>query len=149
MDMMQLRRNMMGVIAGMASGSVLDNLLEVVSFVTPSQDVQEIEFPYSELKYGSHLIVSDPPGNISRRDQISYAQYLNALFFDVRGVDGNLRLGATIAIEIRKVPTASENTDWWTSKITITNNGLTVSPTQGRYGFLAGYTYYLLRIKGS
>lgn len=128
--------------------SLVDNLLEIVSSVTPDENTTSMEFPLSDIKTGMYIIVSDPPGTPDFASQQTEAETLNMVEFDIRGVTGGSLQSQGYTICYRKTPTSAQETDWWTPKITLEENGIIVNPTQGRYSYLAGVTYYLLRVKG-
>lgn len=129
--------------------SVMDKLLEVVSSVTPNENTKSMEFPLGDIKTGMYIIVSDPPGTREFASQQTAAETLNMTEFDIRGVTGGpfQCIGRTICY--RQTPTSTNETDWWAPKLTLGENSITVDPTSGRYGFIAGVTYYLLRVKGA
>lgn len=128
--------------------SIMDSLLEIVSSVTPEQNAYSLEFP-CDKKTGTYIIVSDPPGTREFASQQRLAQTLNMVQFDIRGVPGALQSYDARSICYNKNPTSSNETDWWAAKINLGENSITVNPTSGRYPFLAGVTYYLLRVKGA
>ena len=127
--------------------SIMDNLLEIVSSVTPNENKDSLEFP-CDKKTGMYIIVSDPPGTREFASQQRYAETLNMVEFDIRGVAGTLRIGGGLTICYRRTPSSADETDWWTPSFSLRENGVIVNLTQGRYSFLAGVTYYLLRVKG-
>ena len=127
---------------------IMDKLLEVVSSVTPEQNVDSLEFP-CDKKTGAYIIVSDPPGTPEFASQQSWSQTFSVMYFNIHGVSGgSLIPHQATTICYRRTPTSTEETDYWTPKISLGENSITVNPTQGRYPFLAGVTYYLLRVKG-
>lgn len=132
--------------------SVIDNLLEVVSSVTPEQDVMSARFPWNKKSTGRYIIVSNPPGTRAFASQQTLGETINMVTFEIMGVsDGEIsyrgRGGSTTCF--RKNPSTQE-IDWWTAGCSdLTEDGITISPTSGRYPFLAGVTYYLLRVKGA
>ena len=128
--------------------SIMDNLLEIVSSVTPNENKDSLEFP-CDKKTGMYIIVSDPPGTREFASQQRLAETLNMVQFDIRGVPGALQSYDAKSICYHKNPSSSNETDWWTAKINLGENSITVNPTSGRYPFLAGVTYYLLRVKGT
>lgn len=127
---------------------ILDRLLEVVSSVTPEQEAQTLEFP-CDKKTGMYFIVSNPPGTRAFAAQRSWNQTINATVFEIRG---SAEIGVwTQPVEtlcFKKKTDSNGEVDWWAAKTTKTENGVNVTPTSGRYPFLAGVTYYLLRVKG-
>lgn len=127
---------------------IIDSLLEVVSSVTPEQNTYSIEFS-CDIKTGMYIIVSDPPGTREFASQQTAAETLNMTEFDIRGVTGGPFQCTGRTICYRKTLTSSNETDWWTPILTLGENSITVDPTSGRYGFIAGVTYYLLRVKGA
>ena len=127
---------------------ILDSLLEIVSSVTPEQNAYSFEFP-CDKKTGAYIIVSDPPGTREFASQQRLVETLNMVQFDIRGVPGALQSYDARSICYHKNPSSSHETDWWTAKINLGENSVTVEPTSGRYPFLAGVTYYLLRVKGA
>ena len=127
---------------------ILDSLLEIVSSVTPEQNAYSFEFP-CDKKTGTYIIVSDPPGTREFASQQRLDETLNMTQFDIRGVPGALQSYDAKSICYHKNPSSSNETDWWTAKINLGENSVTVNPTSGRYPFLAGVTYYLLRVKGA
>lgn len=127
---------------------ILDSLLEVVSSVTPEQNAYSLEFP-CDKKTGMYIIVSDPPGTREFALQQRYAETLNMVQFDIRGVADTPRIGGGLTICYRRTPLSADETDWWTPSLSQKENSVTVNLTQGRYPFLAGVTYYLLRVKGT
>lgn len=129
--------------------SVIDNLLEVVSSVTPSEDTKSLEFPCN-IKTGMYIIVSNPPGTREFASQQTASETLSMTEFDIRGVTGGSHQCQGKTICCRKTPTTTHETDWWSPTLTLGENSITVDPTSGRYYlFLAGVTYYLLRVKGA
>ena len=129
--------------------SIVDNLLEVVSSVTPDENTTSMEFPLSDIKTGMYIIVSDPPGTREFASQQIVAETFNMIKFDIRGVTGGPFQYTSQTICYRKTPTSTNETDWWTPQIALGENNITINPTVGRYPFLAGVTYYLLRVKGA
>ena len=127
---------------------ILDSLLEIVSSVTPEQNAYSFEFP-CDKKTGTYIIVSDPPGTREFASQQRLDETLNMTQFDIRGVPGALQSYDARSICYRKNPSSSNETDWWTAKINLGENSVTVNLTSGRYPFLAGVTYYLIRVKGT
>ena len=127
---------------------ILDSLLEIVSSVTPEQNAYSFEFP-CDKKTGTYIIVSDPPGTREFASQQRLAETLNMTQFDIRGVPGALQSYDARSICYHKNPSSSNETNWWAAKINLGENSVTVNPTSGRYPFLAGVTYYLLRVKGT
>jgi len=127
---------------------IMDKLLEVVSSVTPEQNAYSLEFP-CDKKTGAYIIVSDPPGTPEFASQQSQSQTFSVMYFNIHGVSGgSLIPHQATTICYRRTPTSTEETDYWTPQISLGENSITVNPTQSRYPFLAGVTYYLLRVKG-
>ena len=129
--------------------SIMDKLLEVVSSITPEQDTKSLEFP-CDKKPGMYIIVSDPPGTPEFASQQTEGQTYSMTEFDIRGIAaGALRANNGMTICYRKTPSSADETDWWQADVSLGENGIIVSPTQRRFPFLAGVTYYLLRVKGA
>lgn len=129
---------------------IIDSLLEVVSSVTPEQDVMSARFTWDKKSTGRYIIVSNPPGTRAFANQQTWSETINMVSFEIRGVsDGEISCPGGVTTCYRKNPSTQE-VDWWTTGYSdLTEDGITISPTQGRYPFLAGVTYYLLRVKGA
>ena len=135
---------------GSGAGSIIDNLLEVVSSVTPTEDIMSLEFPCNDIKTGTYIIVSNPPGTRAFASQQSRSEIISMVMMDIRGVaGGTLSSGLKTTINYLKTPSATNETDWWTATVTINADSIRVNPTGGRHPYLAGVTYYLLRVKGA
>ena len=135
---------------GGGAGSVIDNLLEVVSSITPTEDTMSLEFPCNDIKTGMYIIVSNPPGTRAFASQQSKSETINMTAFDVRGITGGtISAGSKVTINYLKTPSATNETDWWTAAVTLDADNIRVNPASGRYPYLAGVTYYLLRVKGA
>ena len=130
--------------------SIMDNLLEIVSSVTPEQDVMSARFTWDKKSTGRYIIVSNPPGTRAFANQQTRSETINMVTFEIRGVsDGEISCVGNATTCFRKNPTTQE-VNWWTAGYSdLTEDGITINPTQGRYPFLAGVTYYLLRVKGA
>ena len=129
--------------------SIMDNLLEVVSSVTPEQDAQTLEFP-CDKKTGMYFIVSNPPGTRAFAAQQSWSQTINATVFEIRGsAEGGVWTQGIETMCFRRKTESGHEVDWWSVGTSKTENGVRISPTSERYPFLAGVTYYLLRVKGA
>ena len=129
---------------------ILDNLLEIVSSVTPEQDVMSARFPFDKKSTGRYIIVSNPPGTRTFANQQTPNETINMVTFEIRGVsDGEISCAGNVTTCFRKNNSTHE-VNWWTAGHSdLTEDGITINPTQGRYPFLAGVTYYLLRVKGA
>lgn len=146
MDMMQLRRQMMGVIAQMAGGgSVFNNLFELVASVTLEEEVYSVTFP-CDLAEGYYILVSDPPGNHETAAECTGFEILSICGVQIRGLSEKTTNCYTTAI--RKTPTASNAIDWWTPTVTLGEDNITINPMAGRHKLQAGFTYYFIKIKG-
>ena len=128
---------------------ILDNLLEVVSSVTPERDVMSARFSLDRKSTGRYIIVSNPPGTRTFANQQTRNETINMVTFELRGVsDGVISTPAGVTTCFIKNPSTQE-VDWWTASYNLTEDGITITPAGQRYPFLAGVTYYLLRVKGA
>lgn len=128
---------------GVAVG--LPGLLEIVDFVTPSEDTYSISFTCDKSE-GEYIVVSNPPGNYETAAQQSQSETISMCAFIIRGLDTKTFGGSTVTA--RKTPTSSNKIDWWTASFTETDDGFTVNFTQSRMKAYAGFTYYLIKVKG-
>lgn len=130
---------------------ILDNLLEIVTAVTPTQDTQNLTFPCNDVIPGKYIIASNPPGTRAFAAQQTRSQTISIVTFGVRGISGGtVWISGDTTLCYRKNPTATQEIDWWDVRGTIDENGITINPTyNGNFPFLAGVTYYLLRVKGA
>lgn len=129
--------------------SIMDSLLEIVSVVTPAENVGSMEFPCNNIVTGKYIIVSNPPGTRDFASQQNYGETINVGSFSIRGkTGGSLSIVTDSTVFYLKQPSNTSDNDWWQSSASFGDNGIIFSPAQGRYPFLAGVTYYLLRVKG-
>ena len=137
-------------VGNISASSVLDDLLEIVSYVAPAENTVTIDFPW-DAKEGAYIVVSNPPGNsASAANQSVKAQILSLEFIKATNTSTGKSFLAQLLAK-RKTPTDITDSDFWTGAVNADREGyLTVRPVSGRENvvFLAGFTYYLLRVKG-
>lgn len=130
--------------------SIMDSLLEIVSVVTPAENVYSMEFPCNNIVTGKYIIVSNPPGTRDFASQQNYGETINVGSFSIRGkTGGSLSIITDNTTFYLKTPSDTSDNDWWQSSVSFGDNGIIFSPAPRRYPFLAGVTYYLLRVKGA
>ena len=130
--------------------SIMDSLLEIVSVVTPAENVNSMEFPCNNIVTGKYIIVSNPPGTRDFASQQNYGETINVGSFSIRGkTGGSLSIVTDSTVFYLKNPSNTSDNDWWQSSASFGDNGIIFSPAQGRFPYLAGVTYYLLRVKGA
>ena len=127
----------------------ISNLLEVVDSFTATEDAISHTFNLNGER-GSFIVISDPPGNISNTlNMQSVPTYgvLSMAYFEITGDPKVIRNAR--ATTIRPEFESTGYIDYLESYYVLDENTVELYPLgTSRTGYIAGITYYLLKIKG-
>lgn len=129
----------------MATTGILDELLEVVDSVTPTEYVYELTFQ-CDNREGTYAVIAHPTG-LSVAAQGSKSQLFESTYFQIRGRETKT-IGGAASHYYLKTPTTNNDMDYWSPSGTLGDNTITLKGVaNNNFGFESGLTYYLLRVK--
>lgn len=129
------------------NASVLESLLEIVDSVQPSENVDTIDFSW-DGKEGAYIVVSIPVGTSAVAAEQTGIQTMQMIYFSVTGKTAPV-IRSPYTIMSRKTPIQTTDIDYWAPVVTPGDGTISVKMiSNGSYGYIAGFTYYLMRAKG-